>query len=178
MASPKVMPNKDKGMLRVPFMGFVLISRWNAGSCNGARCGNSQSLYPGSFRSHVSHSVDRCSSISRLRLQCVLLLCSMLQFKGEKELVPFMMSGIWYPSCFRASIPLYSPRCVYSVQKNLEGTHTCHAPRWPSLARIVGGGKANCPLHTPLSDHIMVSKHIYIKEKEERVTTVKKGMMV
>ena len=61
--------------------------------------------------------------------------CSMLQFKGEKELVPFMMSGIRYPSCFRASIPLYSPQCVYSVQKNLEGTRTCHAPRWPSLAR-------------------------------------------
>ena len=50
-------------------------------------------------------------------LQCVLLLCSMLQFKGEKELVPFMMSSIRYPSCFRAPIPLYSPRCVYSVQK-------------------------------------------------------------
>jgi len=69
-------------------------------------------------------------------LQCVLLLCSMLQFKGEKELLPCMISGIRYPSCFGAPIPLYSPWCVYSVQKKLEGTRTCHAPRWPSLACV------------------------------------------
>jgi len=41
---------------------------------------------------------------------------------------------------------------------------------------IVVRGKANHQLHTPLSDHIMVSKHIYIYEERERerATTVKR----